>query len=265
MAAISRTEICTVALTMDFTGKVALVTGAGTGIGVGIAESLAEAGADVALAYHSSGAGAEALAERIREIGRRAVSIQVDLRSVSEVDQLIENTTVQLGPISILVNNSGITDPHPPLDLTEEEWDRTLDINLKGMFFTSQRVARQMIANGIKGSIVNLSSVHSARAYENHTHYAVTKAGINHLTHSLARHLAPHGIRVNAIAPGVIEVERYFRTMPHYNRDEWASRIPLKRVGFPSDIGPLAAFLSSDLASWITGQVIFVDGGSTLG
>lgn len=252
------------ALTIDFSGKIALVTGAGTGIGVGIAESLAEAGADVALAYHSSGAGAEALAEKLRADGHRAITVQVDLQNVADVDRLVETTVSGLGPIDFLINNSGITDPHPPLELTEEQWDRTLDINLKGMFFTSQRVARLMIENRIKGSIVNLSSVHSKMAYENHTHYAATKAAINHMTHSLARHLAPQGIRVNAIAPGVIEVERYFRTMPHYNRDEWAERIPLRRVGFPSDIGPLAAFLCSDLASWITGQVIFVDGGSTL-
>ncbi len=251
-------------LTIDLRGKVALVTGAGTGIGVGIAESLAEAGADVALAYHSSGAGAENLAQRLREAGHRAITVPIDLRQVADVDRLVETTTRELGPIDILINNSGITDPHPPLELTEEEWDRTLDINLKGMFFCSQRVARTMVERKAAGSIVNLSSVHSVGAYPNHTHYAASKAAINHLTRSLARHLAPHQIRVNAIAPGLVEVERYFRTMPTYRREEWAARIPLGRVGFPSDIGPLAVFLCSDDASWLTGQVIFVDGGATL-
>ena len=252
------------ALTIDLSGQVALVTGAGTGIGVGIAESLAEAGADVALAYHASGAGAVELAEKLRARGRRAITIPVDLQHVAEIERMVNTAVAELGPIGILINNSGITDPHAPLDLTEEAWDRTLDINLKGMFFTSQRVARVMVERGLRGSIVNLSSVHSKGAYPDHTHYAASKAAINHMTASLARHLAPNGIRVNAIAPGVVEVPRYFRTMSHYNRDEWAKRIPLQRVGFPSDIGPLAAFLCSDLASWLTGQVIFVDGGSTL-
>lgn len=253
------------ALSIDLTGKVALVTGAGTGIGVGIAESLAQAGADVALVYHASAAGAEALAAKLKEQGHRAITIGADLQKVADIDRIVDATVRQYGRIDILVNNSGITDPHPPLELTEEEWDRTLDINLKGMFFCSQRVARVMIDQQIKGAMVNLSSVHSARAWINHTHYAASKAAINHLTRSLARHFAPHGIRVNAIAPGVIEVERYFRTMPHYNRDEWASRIPLGRVGFPADIGPTAAFLCSDLSSWMTGQVIFIDGGGILG
>jgi NAD(P)-dependent dehydrogenase (short-subunit alcohol dehydrogenase family) len=253
-----------VSLAIDLSGQVALVTGAGTGIGVGIAESLAAAGADVALAYHASGDGANELAERLRASGRRAITISVDLQHVDQIERMVQVARDELGPISILINNSGITDPHPPLELTEAEWDRTLDINLKGMFFTTQRVARDLVERGSKGSVINLSSVHSKGAYANHTHYAASKAAINHMTHSFARHLAPHGIRVNAIAPGVVEVPRYFRTMPTYDRDEWAKRIPLQRVGFPSDIGPMAAFLCSDLASWCTGQVVFVDGGSTL-
>jgi len=253
-----------VALTINLAGKVALVTGAGTGIGVGIAESLAEAGADVALAYHSSGQGAQELATKLKAVGRRVLTMQIDLRNLSDIDRLVATTVEQLGPIDCLINNSGITDPSDPLELTEEQWDRTMDINLKGMFFCSQRVARVMIEHQIRGSIVNLSSVHSQNAYPNHTHYAATKAAINHMTRSMARHWAPHGIRVNAIAPGAVEVERYFKTMPDYDRDDWGKRIPLGRVGTPADIGPTAAFLCSDLASWTTGQVIFIDGGGLL-
>ncbi|HLG51097.1 MAG TPA: 3-oxoacyl-ACP reductase family protein [Chloroflexota bacterium] len=252
------------ALTIDLSGKVAIVTGAGTGIGVGIAESLAEAGADVALVYHASREGAERLAEKVRQMGRRAITIAADLQRLADIDRLVATTVAELGPVDILINNSGITDPHPPLELTEEQWDRTLDINLKGMFFCSQRVARVMIEHQIRGAMVNLSSVHSTAPYLNHTHYAASKAAINQMTRSLARHLAPYGIRVNCIAPGAVEVERYFRTMPDYNRDEWAKRIPLGRVGSPADIGPAAAFLCSEYASWMTGQVIFIDGGGLL-
>ena len=252
------------ALSIDLSGKVALVTGAGTGIGVGIAESLAQCGADVALVYHASAGGAEETAAKLRAAGRRAITIGADLQQVADIDRLVDTTVKELGPVQILINNSGITDPHPPLELTEEQWDRTLDVNLKGMFFCSQRVARVMVDQKIKGSIVNLSSVHSVMSWLNHTHYAATKAAINHLTHSLAKHFAAYGIRVNAIAPGIVEVERYFRTMPDYNRDTAGKRIPLGRVGFPADIGPTAAFLCSDLASWMTGQVIFIDGGGIL-
>ena len=252
------------ALSIDLSGKVALVTGAGTGIGVGIAESLAACGADVALVYHASAKGAEETAAKLRASGRRAITIGADLQKVADIDRIVDATVKEFGRIDILINNSGITDPHPPLELTEAQWDQTLDVNLKGMFFCSQRAARVMVEQKINGAIVNLSSVHSARSFMNHTHYAATKAAINHMTRSLAKHFAAYGIRVNAIAPGAVEVERYFRTMPDYNRDEWASRIPLGRIGFPSDIGPTAAFLCSEHTSWLTGQVIFIDGGGIL-
>jgi NAD(P)-dependent dehydrogenase (short-subunit alcohol dehydrogenase family) len=252
------------AWTIDLAGKVALVTGAGTGIGAGIAEALAHAGAAVVISYHSSAQGARALAERLGSAGHHVMIQQADVARLDHIDTLVQATVERFGGIDILVNNSGITDPHPPLELTEEEWDRTLDINLKGLFFCAQRAARVMIARGVAGSIINLSSVHALRVYPNCTHYAATKSGINQLTRSLALHLARHGIRVNAIAPGAVEVERYFRTMPDYDRDAWARSIPLGRVGVPSDIGPLAVFLASEYASWLTGQVIYVDGGGTL-
>jgi len=252
------------ALTIDLSGKVAVVTGAGTGIGAGIAEAMAEAGAAVVISYYSSEQGARALAEKLSAAGHQVLVHRCDVSKLDDIDALIQATVDRFGGVDIMVNNSGITDPHPPLELTEEEWDRTLDINLKGLFFCSQRAARNMIARGVAGSIINLSSVHGLRVYPNCSHYAASKAGINHLTRSLAVHFAPYKIRVNAIAPGAVEVERYFRTMPHYNREEWEKRIPLGRVGFPSDIAPLAVFLASDYASWLTGQVIYVDGGSTL-
>jgi glucose 1-dehydrogenase/3-oxoacyl-[acyl-carrier protein] reductase len=144
--------------------------------------------------------------------------------------------------------------------MTPEEWDKTLDINLRGMFLCTQRAAREMIEQRSGGTIVNLSSVHGFGAVPRHAHYASSKGGINMFTKASAIELAPHGIQVNAIAPGAIEVERYF-AMPGYDREEWGQRIPAGRVGIPDDIGPLAAFLCTTGASYITGQIIWVDGG----
>jgi len=146
--------------------------------------------------------------------------------------------------------------------MTADEWDKTLDINLRGMFLCTQRAAREMVNRHSGGRLVNLSSVHGFAAVPNHAHYEASKGGINMFTKACAIELAPHNIQVNAIAPGAIEVERY-SSIPDYNRDQWGERIPAGRVGWPSDIGPLAAFLCSEGASYITGQIIWVDGGMT--
>ena len=243
-------------------GKVAVVTGAGTGIGVGICRSLAEAGADVAVSYHANAAGGERTAASVRELGRRAVLRPCDVRDYDQVQRLFDATLEELGRVDILINNSGITEPHSLLEMTPEEWDKTLNINLRGMFFCTQRFAKEVIRQGSGGKIVNLSSVHGFAAVPNHAHYEASKGGINMFTKACAIELAPHGIQVNAIAPGAIEVERYF-SFPGYTRDDWGSRIPAGRVGFPNDIGPFAAFLCSPAADYITGQIIWVDGGMT--
>jgi NAD(P)-dependent dehydrogenase (short-subunit alcohol dehydrogenase family) len=246
---------------MKLAGKVALVTGAGTGIGVGIAGALAEAGADVAISYHRSKAGAKETQQRIEAAGRRCLARAADVRRVTECQALVVAVVAHFGRLDILVNNAGVTLPEPFLELTEETWDTTVDINLKGMAFCSQAAARQMVQQGGGGRIINLSSVHGFAAYPGHAHYEATKGGINMLTKGLAIELASQRITVNVIAPGAIEVERYFRTMPDYDRAATAARIPLGRVGFPDDIGPLAVFLASDDASYITGETILVDGG----
>jgi len=192
--------------TIDYTGKVVLVVGAGTGIGSAIARGFNAAGADLAMSYHGSKEGAEAVAQDVEAAGHRCLLRAVDSRSVSELESLVDETVRSLGAIDVLVYNAGLTDPQPLFDLTEEQWDRTLDINLKGMFFCARRAAAAMRDQQRPGNIVLLSSVHSIQAYPNHVHYASSKGGINMLTRSLARQLGPLGIRVNAIAPGSIYV-----------------------------------------------------------
>lgn len=246
---------------MNFAGKVALVTGGGTGIGAGIAIALAKHGADVALSYHNSAAGALDTEQQIQALGRRCLVKQSDIRQVSACQDLVASTIATLGRLDILVNNSGVTLPVPFLELTEETWDTTVDINLKGMVFCSQFAARHMVQQGAGGRIINLSSVHGFAGRKDHAHYEATKGGINLLTKGMAIELAPYNITVNAIAPGAIEVERYFRTMPDYDRERVAKTIPLGRVAFPDEVGDLAVFLASDGAAYITGQTIIQDGG----
>jgi NAD(P)-dependent dehydrogenase (short-subunit alcohol dehydrogenase family) len=243
-------------------GRVAVVTGGGTGIGAGICEALAGAGASVVISPNSNVAGAQATADRLREGGGSAIVHACDVRDNEQVQAMFDVAVRQFGRVDILVNNAGITEPHALLEMTPDEWDKTLDVNLRGMFLCTQRAAREMIRHGAGGRIVNLSSVHGFAAVPHHAHYEASKGGINMFTKACAIELAPHNIQVNAIAPGAIEVERY-ADIPGYERESWGKRIPAGRVGYPSDIGPLATFLCSDGASYITGQIIWVDGGMT--
>ena len=246
---------------MTLAGKVACVTGAGTGIGVGLAVGLAEAGADVAVSYFGSEAGARETVGRIEALGRRALLYKADVAVVAEARALVDATVERLGRIDIMVNNSGVTWPKPFLELDEETWDRTFGINIRGAFLCAQQAAKHMIRQGGGGRIINFSSVHGFSATKNHAHYEATKGGLNMFTKALAIELAEHQITVNCVAPGAIEVPRYYTQMPNYDRDAMGKRIPLGRVGFPEDVAPLVVFLASDAASYITGETILVDGG----
>jgi NAD(P)-dependent dehydrogenase (short-subunit alcohol dehydrogenase family) len=241
-------------------GKVAVVTGGGTGIGAGICDALAQAGASVVISPNKNVEGAQRTATSLRAAGAAVVVQACDVRDNDQVQSLFDTALREFGRVDILVNNAGITEPHPLLEMTVDEWDRTLDINLRGMFLCTQRAAREMIRQESGGRIVNLSSVHGFGAVPHHAHYEASKGGINMFTKACAIELAPHNIQVNAIAPGAIEVERYF-AMPGYDRDQWGERIPAGRVGLPDDIGPFAAFLCSAGASYMTGQIVWVDGG----
>jgi NAD(P)-dependent dehydrogenase (short-subunit alcohol dehydrogenase family) len=242
-------------------GRIALVTGAGIGIGQGIAIELAKQGASVAVHYAGSADGARETVEQIEQSGGTAVLLQGDLAKVSECRRVVDETVDALGGLDIMVNNSGVTRSVPFLETTEETYDEQFNINIKGMFFCSQQAVPHMLKRG-GGSILNLTSVHGFGGIPNHTAYASTKGAIIAFTRQLSAEMAPQGIRVNAIGPGLIEVPRYFDN-PEYTPEKGATRVPWGRVGKPHDIATVAAFLVSDAADFVTGQVLYVDGGST--
>lgn len=246
---------------MRLAGKVALVTGGGKGIGKGLALALGAEGADVALTYHASAVGAREVVATLEQSGRRAQAIPANLAKVADARRAVQATVESLGGLDLLVYNAGVTEPRPFLEMTEEHYDATLDLNLKGAYFCAQEAARVMIARGVRGSIVLISSLHGFLSFPGHTHYAASKAGMDQFVRTAANELGPYGIRINAVAPGMIEVEKYPEVFTNYDRNEWGPTIPLGRVGEPLDIARVVNFLASDEADYITGITIRVDGG----
>jgi glucose 1-dehydrogenase/3-oxoacyl-[acyl-carrier protein] reductase len=242
-------------------GRLALVTGAGVGIGQGIAEELARQGAAVVLHYAHSAAGAQRSADEINASGGRALALSADLRSVEECRRVVAEAASFLGGLDVLVNNSGVTARASLARITPELFDDTFAVNVRSHLFCAQAAVPLMVTRG-RGSIVNLSSVHAWGGVPSYAVYAATKGAVVALTRQLAIELAPQRIRVNAIGPGHVEVDRH-RSNPYYARDEVEKGIPWGRVGAPRDIARLAAFLVSDAADFITGQMIYADGGST--
>jgi len=246
-------------------GTVALVTGGQQGIGRAIALALAREGADVALNYLDDPAAAGRVAEEIRATGRRCALVQGDVSRAAEVATLVEAAERGVGPVDTLINNAGIFPRSAFLDLTEEEWDRVHGVNLKGSFLAAQAVARRMVARGAPGAIVNLASAAAYRSSPRGTHYVASKAGVVGLTRAMALELAAHGIRVNAIAPGLTDTAQ-----PRYGSSEaeiqtTARQVPLGRMAEPEDVAAVAVFLASADARHVTGQVIHVNGGAYLG
>ena len=243
-------------------GKVALITGSSKGIGRGIAERFAEAGADVTLAVHSTGDEAEEVAEAIRGYGRRVEIVEVDVADEPSVDGLFDAHRDAFGRLDILVNNAGVGSSGRLHEIPVESWEKVLRTNLYGPFFCSRLAARQMIAQGQGGRIINISSVHEEAATDGGGPYAVSKAGLRNLTRAMAIELGEHGITVNDVAPGMILTAMNQEALDDPKvREEAAAQIVLRRAGVPADIAGMVLFLASEAASYCTGATFYVDGG----
>lgn len=247
----------------ELAGKVALVTACSKGIGEACALALARAGADLVLGLHDVRRGA-GLARRVERMGRRALPVQMDVSRREEIRGAVRAAVRHYGRIDLLVNNAGIGAPSPAERVTEEDFDATLAVNLKGTFFTAQEVGRVMIRQR-SGRIVNIGSQAGAVALPTESVYCMTKAAVSHLTRCLALEWAPHGITVNCVAPTFIETPGTRRWLDDRAfRASVVKRIPLGRVGRPEEVAEPVVFLCSDRASLVTGATLLVDGGWTL-
>jgi NAD(P)-dependent dehydrogenase (short-subunit alcohol dehydrogenase family) len=243
------------------TGRTAVVTGAGAGIGKGIACVFARFGARVAILERDAATGART-ADEIRAAGGDALAVPTDVRDRDAVDRALGATLDRYGAVDVLVNNAGGTFAGSFLEATDKGWDALLRANLTSVLRCTQIVARHMVAQGRGGSIVNVVSIEGARAAPGYAAYAAAKAGVINLTQTTALELAPHGIRVNAIAPDVCMTEGLRAIVPEGERERFAWTIPLGRAGEPEDIAGAAVFLVSSLGRYVTGTTLYVDGGT---
>ena len=244
---------------MNLKDKVALVTGASRGLGKAIALKLAAEGARVTVNYMNSADKAEEVVKEIISRGGSAASMRADITSLPEVEKMVDSLYEQFGRIDILVNNAGVTKDELLLSMTPEDWDIVIKTNLGGLFNCTKAVAKYMMVQK-SGRIINISSVAGERGGRGQSNYAASKGGINAFTRSVAMELAPKKITVNAVAPGVVETEMS-STVIRRAKDIILDAVALKRLGQPEEIANVVAFLASDDASYITGEVIRVDGG----
>jgi len=239
--------------------KFALVTGASKGVGKGIALELARQGCAVAVNYHNDAAGAEATVHEIAENGGRAFTVQADVGNSTDVDAMFARVDAEFGALNILVNNAGVQTWKPLLELTEAEWDRVIDTNLKGTFLCTQRAGLRMKAIG-GGSVVNIGSGSNKWPFPQLVDYTASKGGIEQFTKVAAFELGQFAIRVNCVAPGAIEIERTKLELGDY-AGSWSKLTPMGRIGLPKDVAAAVAFFCTPAAEFITGQTLYVDGG----
>ena len=244
-------------------GKVAVVTGGNRGIGRAIAGGFAEAGATVVIAARNEKKSAEA-AKEIEAAGGRAVAVTSDVSDRAQIERMIDTVTSDVGPIDVLVNNAGIGFHADALALEDSEWNRLFGINLEGVWMTSQIVGRGMTQR-TSGSIINIGSISGLiiNRPQWHSPYGISKAAVHHLTRSLAAEWSRYGVRVNAIAPGYVKTEIASTEYKEY-RHYWKDEVPMQRYGSPDEIAPAALYLASDASSFMTGEVMVIDGGYTL-
>lgn len=247
---------------MNFTGKTAVVTGGSRGIGRAICLELARGGANVMLCYAGNEEAALDTVAACEALGAKAAAMRCDVSKTDEVKALVDAALQQFGAVHILVNNAGITRDGLLMTMKEDAWDQVLDTNLKGAFLTMKAVARTMMKQRY-GRIVNLSSVVGLHGNAGQVNYAASKAGVIGMTKSLAKELASRGVTVNAVAPGFIDTDMT-AALPQAARDALLSTIPTQRLGAAEEVAQAVAFLASDQAAYITGQVLAVDGGMSM-
>jgi NAD(P)-dependent dehydrogenase (short-subunit alcohol dehydrogenase family) len=249
----------------SLSGQVGIVTGGGRGLGWAFCEAFAEAGADLVIAEINPETGARS-AEHIRSMGREAMFVQTDVRKKDEVEAMVARTLDRFGKVDFLMNNAGIALWRPAEDMTREEWQNLMDVNLNGLFYCCQAVAKPMISRQ-SGRIINIASMSGVivNTPQPQAAYNTSKAAVIHLTKSLAVEWAQYGIRVNAIAPGYMATPM---AQPFFEDPQvggiWMNLTPMKRPGQPQELGPLAVFLASQASSFVTGATILIDGGYSL-
>ncbi len=242
---------------LNFSGKVALITGASSGLGAGIAKRFAQAGADIAICDLQP---ADQICEEIHLMGRECFSSITDVTDPAQIIELFDDIEQQLAPVDILINNAGIYPVSNLLDMTPDEWDQMLTVNLKSVFLTMQAAAKCMIKADKGGAIVNISSIESIVPAFGHAHYAASKAGGIMLSKSAALEFSQHNIRVNAVSPSLINRPNLDKDWPE-GVERFMNRVPLQRIGEVEDIADACLFLSSEASRWITGMNLVADGG----